>query len=373
MRNIYKFLGLAVVIYLYTYNRNIFEEPTLENYTTDWSERFSQICNPILPRYTHLKTKKWYIAMNLHNNDDVFHFLRLNLIELHKFNPNSFLSIYESGSMDNTKANLELLKTELEMKHKIVMGDEILTNDLNRIDFLVKVRNKALKFLTSDFDSILFINDVFFCPNDILELEFQRDVQQAGIAGGMDYDLTAEHNKLHFHDYWVAMDINGYQLNREVYQNPMRSIYNKFRWNKQLPMQVLSVWNGMVSLDATPFLNGLQFRRYTGDKQAGECSTSECTTLSLDLFKLGYRAILVPRVKVAYTFLAFKFMKVDNSYFKHLYPPNTQFVVNENLVIPWKPYGSSFFCIPYSNKQTGWHPDEFAEYWESLPTSPLNK
>jgi alpha-1,3-mannosyltransferase len=69
------------------------------------------------------------------------------------------------------------------------------------------------------------------------------------------------------------------------------------RWEKGLPFQVTSCWNGLVVLDASPFYNGVKFRR----SKEGECGASECSLLAKDFWEMGKgRALIVPSVKVTY-------------------------------------------------------------------------
>ena len=369
MPNRHIILSLLIVIYLYRYDTAVYTLPD-KAFSKDWNANYNSVCKDVdHDRYTKLKKLKWYVAINLHNSEDVIPFLTINIQKLIEFNPNLFLSIYESGSSDKTKPMLKKLKESLNIRHEIVLGNEYLTGDMNRIDFLVDKRNKALKFISKDYDSILFINDIFFCINDILELEYQRILNSAGIVGGMDYEFDENNDEFVFHDTWVAIDMNGYHLNKDLSQ-PMSSFMSKMSWLNQVPLQVLCVFNGMVAIDIEPFLNGLEFRRGTNDPNtivAGECSTSECTSLCIDFIKLGYNHVLVPRVKVAYSFNVFKSMKVDNSVFKKYYPPNLPFKPQEDQPVSWSSYPSSFHCHPYFTKDHGWHPHPYAEYWESMP------
>lgn len=141
----------------------------------------------------HHKGERIYIAA-MHFNDGALlrsHWLYAltNLTET--LGPeNVFVSIYESGSWDDTKMLLEWFDGELERRHvphRIEMSDmtheqEMKAQDrdvgwvdtpkggraLRRIPFLSKMRNKTIKDLVdldkqgTHFDKVLFLNDVVF-------------------------------------------------------------------------------------------------------------------------------------------------------------------------------------------------------------------
>eukprot|EP00835_Amoeboradix_gromovi_P004453 NODE_347_length_10448_cov_0.163687.p7 type:complete len:171 gc:universal NODE_347_length_10448_cov_0.163687:8543-8031(-) len=166
--------------------------------------------------------------------------------------------------------------------------------------------------------------------------------------------------------------LKSYTLPFFQFESLKRRRFGKIAWYKQEPMQVICAWNGMVSLDIEPFLNGLKFRRGSnepGMRTPGECSTSECTTLCLDLYKLGYNILLVPQVKVAYQFSVFKSMRIDESRFRKMYPEKMPDDEQTDMKIKWRAYPSSFRCEPYFSKDHGWHPHMYAEYWEDMPAT----
>ena len=82
----------------------------------------------------------------------------------------------------------------------------------------------------------------------------------------------------------------------------------KARAYRGWPVQVYSCWNGAVILNSEPFYQHpeLQFRR----SRPNECSESECSLLSKDLWNLGYgRIMVVPYVTVSYNLKDFKWAK----------------------------------------------------------------
>lgn len=141
----------------------------------------------------HHKGERIYIAA-MHFNDGALlrsHWLNAMLNLTEALGPeNIFISIYESGSWDDTKMLLEWFDGELERRqvpHRIEMSDTTHQEEiksevrgvgwvdtpkgeraLRRIPFLSKMRNKTIKDLVdlnsqgTHFDKVLFVNDVVF-------------------------------------------------------------------------------------------------------------------------------------------------------------------------------------------------------------------
>eukprot|EP00835_Amoeboradix_gromovi_P003231 NODE_205_length_14851_cov_0.317584.p4 type:complete len:420 gc:universal NODE_205_length_14851_cov_0.317584:8953-7694(-) len=364
-------------------NKSSFTQEPLES---------QDFCKSILAdRYIKLRDRKYYIAVNLHNNENVLPHLMTSINEFVRFvgPKNVFLSVFESGSLDNTTSILSKYVPFLESKHRIETSpiNNILNNtDRNhRIDYLVYIRNKAMNPLYRSvakikhyaghyedhlsYDSVLFINDIYFCANDLLELEFQRVLNKASISGGMDY-VKGMGNNLIFYDSWVALDINGLQFKYAKLDNIYRDVPSRRRGLQQLPLQVSCAWNGMVSLSAKPFLNGYIFRRGSNRnalfKDPGECASSECQTLCLDFIKLGYpRVLMVPRVKVAYTYSNYLSLK-SSGIFYDKYPPDGPFKKMENETTPMVNYQLNFNCQPLYDKHRGPRDDNI-KYYEQYP------
>jgi alpha-1,3-mannosyltransferase len=148
-----------------------------------------------------IQQKRYYITANLHESSSIMSDFIIQLIKLVDFltvtdKTRVFVSIYESGSNDQTKTNLYLLSVLLEsrgVKHSIQGGDEKLDFLSHRIEFLANMRNRALESLSSavsggPFDKIIFLNDVFFCADDVKELIHQSLLQNADLTCGLDFD-----------------------------------------------------------------------------------------------------------------------------------------------------------------------------------------
>lgn len=120
----------------------------------------------------------------------------LNLVEY--FGPqNVYVSIYESGSWDDSKEALRLLDNDLETKgvrrtvklNETTHADELKKpatdgwiqtprgkKELRRIPYLSKLRNLALEPLNNledgmKFDKILFLNDVVFTVRTLITID----------------------------------------------------------------------------------------------------------------------------------------------------------------------------------------------------------
>eukprot|EP00835_Amoeboradix_gromovi_P000970 NODE_37_length_31305_cov_0.348939.p6 type:complete len:436 gc:universal NODE_37_length_31305_cov_0.348939:5247-6554(+) len=356
-----------------------------------------EFCKTIIhERYDSLRNRTYYLAINLHNNEEVLAHL---LTSVNKFieyvGPERvFLSIFESGSTDETKSLLSkfifIFKCSFKVETSPISNNVENPTKLkkyknHRIDFLVHVRNKAMNPFYSgvavkkqfaqnyeanlDYDSILFINDIYFCANDLLELEYQRVLNKGGMASGMDY-VRSIRNSIIFYDSWVALDRNGYSFRSSNFDNIYRDTESAQRGKEQLPLQVTCAWNGMVSLSTIPFKNGYKFRRGTNgtpaEKTPGECSTSECQTLCLDYIKTGSsRIIMVPRVKVAYSWSDYLMLKKEGDYYDAILP-DQPFKPTESVPIPFRKFSPKFHCQPNYDGHRGIRITR-GEYFEAYP------
>ena len=85
------------------------------------------------------------------------------------------MSIYESGSSDDTTHLLNELKGHLDflgVPYSIVCGNALRENT-NRIEFLAKLRNKAmepLEMLPNSYDQVVWLNDVMYCAESVLQV-----------------------------------------------------------------------------------------------------------------------------------------------------------------------------------------------------------
>ena len=149
----------------------------------------------------NVRSQKIFIASIHWNNEPIlrsnWNLAVLDLVEY--FGPeNVYISIYESGSWDDSKEALRALDNELERKgvrrtvklNETSHADEMKQpatdgwiqtprgkQELRRIPYLSKLRNLALEPLNSladgpNFDKILFLNDVVFTVRNITAAQF---------------------------------------------------------------------------------------------------------------------------------------------------------------------------------------------------------
>jgi len=256
-----------------------------------------------------LSNSSYYIAVNMHNNERILPVFFSELVEiliwLKQITGNRkdsvFVSIYESGSVDLTSQFLESFSLVLD---NIGVENLIITNESDtlhpgqrRINFLSNVRNKAMNSFYKKreilYDYVIFLNDVYFCFEDIIRLLlFNID-----IACGMDMDISEE-DIIIFRDIWVARDANGQRM---LWDPPFTNhSETQERVMNGQPFSVFCCWNGIVVLNASIFYQNITFRE--ADYSKGECSASECSLFCNDVWKINEKArvLMDPHVRVAY-------------------------------------------------------------------------
>jgi alpha-1,3-mannosyltransferase len=142
---------------------------------------------------------KYFFAINLYNSFDVIPdifatlFRTASVLGYH----NVFVSIYENGSNDQTKALLRIFDALARtVGLRVIIRTSMRTRGAfnHRIEYLAEVRNAAMVPLhelrdneNEVFDSIVFMNDILPCVDDLLELIWQSRRQNAGITCAADY------------------------------------------------------------------------------------------------------------------------------------------------------------------------------------------
>lgn len=300
-------------------------------------------------RYAHLKASRWegkheyFFALNLRQCVDLLPRLLGSVLEAINFlgPSNCAVSIVEGNSDDGTLQVLELLRTEFD---RLGVTYYLRSSTLNpasgdRIEKLSMLRAMALEPVTgiltpdtvSEFKSsttqpeaniirteqlplasdatILFLNDVSACAEDLLELVHQRTVQSADMTCAMDWTHPGESDPI-FYDVWVSRAINGdlffdipadtasWDLSSNLFFNEPTA---RSRLASGLPFQVFACWNGAVAFTAEPLVkNQVGFRAVRDDK--GECFMGEPTVFCKDMWWSGYgRVAVVPSVNLEYS------------------------------------------------------------------------
>ena len=148
---------------------------------------------------TPKKQHKYFFAINLYNSFDIIPDLFATLFRISAVlgYHNVFVSIYENGSTDQTKALLRIfdaLTKTVGLRVTIRTSTRTRGAFNHRIEYLAEVRNQAFNPLyelrdshNEYFDTIIFMNDILPCVDDILELIWQSRRQNAGITCAADY------------------------------------------------------------------------------------------------------------------------------------------------------------------------------------------
>ncbi|KAG9122653.1 hypothetical protein FRC07_000878 [Ceratobasidium sp. 392] len=305
-------------------------------------------------RYAELRQdRRIFVAINLLQNEGLMPTLVRELLALlEELGPERvFVSIYENASMDLTVMHLRLLCKILEAvgtPYRVIARGltELQQKEHgHRISRLAYLRNTVLEplFLAQNstsqtqndsFETVVFLNDVFFCHGDVLELLFQKKRNQATQACGLDFGPQGL-----VYDRWVLRTMRGtpfYQQKELVdFFGPPDDIELKPRprilpeqgderdraaLEAGNPFQVFSCWNGVTAFTASVFAppTSLRFRTTHSDpdsKDGASDKASECYLSSVDLWKadLG-RIIVVPRARVAYSLDVYNADRASSAY-----------------------------------------------------------
>ncbi|KAJ2060340.1 hypothetical protein GGI17_003789 [Coemansia sp. S146] len=299
-------------------------------------------------RYQNITTggmEPVFIAVNLHNSEGILPNMAMQLLALADTLGHSriFMSIYENGSEDKTKEILHQFNSTLNtlgIAHRILADDTPKPEHIHRIEYLAKVRNLALEPLHSSgtkYGRVLFLNDIFFCMTDLLELLFQSRAHSAHLTCAEDFDMFNGAPGLY--DIWVTRDMRGMMPRKEMHKisDDDTSMVAQMR---DRPFQVQCCWNGAALIDAQVFRgnNELRFRRST----EGECSASECSLFCNDMWAKGFRrAVIVPRVKVSYDIETRDMLRKPT-----FFPADTPFNSPKVEKIAFRPGPRKVVCLP---------------------------
>ncbi len=222
------------------------------------------------------------------------------------------VSVVEGRSTDGTYQVLAALQVEIE---RLGAAFYMSTSDVSpqdgkqdRFAGLAFLRNLALAPLVMDKAKyspdaqVIFLNDVYLCPHDILELLYQQKTQHATMTCGMDWS----HGGAIFYDIYVARSIVGETFWQIAQDGGWQFSGNLFwadrttsaKYLSRQPFQVYACWNGGAVIAARPIMERqIRFRRNVD----GECYMGEPTLFAKDLWRLGFGRIqVVPSVNVGY-------------------------------------------------------------------------
>ena len=162
---------------------------------------------------------KYFFALNLHQCANLLPRLAGSIAETMRFLGPDYcaLSVVEGRSNDGTYEILKLLRQSIEDVGALYILNTIDLDPLaklgHRIVALAELRNQAIQPVLQSLEpwsndtTILFINDISICMEDILEFIHQRMFQGADMTCAMDWTYVG--NDPTFYDVWIARGMNG--------------------------------------------------------------------------------------------------------------------------------------------------------------------
>jgi alpha-1,3-mannosyltransferase len=223
------------------------------------------------------------------------------------------LSIIEGNSPDGTAEVLRALRPELDALTTTYYfrSSDINPKEGDRIAKLAELRNMALKPMLDEpgrytvNTTVIFLNDVAICMEDILELVHQRRFLAADMTCAVDWTYVGRDPT--FYDVWIARGMNGDSFFEIPPDGNWNSAWNLFwnnpdsraRFQAHKPFQVFSCWNGATVFTAAPLVEGkVAFR----SARKGECFQGEPQLFCKDMWFNGYGKIaVVPSVNLEYS------------------------------------------------------------------------
>ncbi|KAL6694733.1 alpha-1,3-mannosyltransferase CMT1 [Trichoderma pleuroticola] len=259
---------------------------------------------------------RYFFALDLRNCIKLLPRLIGSIVEVIQFlGPHSCaLSIVEGDSPDGTGDVLAALRPSLEALGVtyIYNSSTVHSAEGNRIAKLAALRNMPLEPIyqgtlpMADDASVIFLNDVAACPEDILELILQKKTLNADMTCAMDWTYSGEDPT--FYDVWIARGMNGDSFFHIPANGNWGEAHNLFwnapdtksRFESLRPFQAFACWNGATVFSAQPIAEGLRFR--TNYDKTGECFQGEPVLFCKDMWWRGYGKIaVVPSVNLEYS------------------------------------------------------------------------
>ncbi len=207
--------------------------------------------------------------------------------------------------------------------------------------------------------TVIFLNDVAACAEDILELIHQRDFQEADMTCAMDWHHTGDLEL--FYDVWISRAANG-DLFFDIpangsWDHAKHLFFNepvgKARFQAHRPLQVFACWNGATAFSAKPIVSGkVNFRPVLPN----ECFQGEPQLFCKDMWWAGYGKIaVVPSINLEYTDELGARTKKSKGYVRDWVAKELQDDKAPPLKIDWKGPPPKVKCMPTFDQQT-WKP-----------------
>jgi alpha-1,3-mannosyltransferase len=209
--------------------------------------------------------------------------------------------------------------------------------------------------------TVLFINDVAACAEDLLELLHQRVLQSADMTCAMDWSHPGPDPL--FYDVWVSRALNGdlfFDIPAEngSWDRAADLFFNepvaRARLAAGKPFQVFACWNGAVAFTAAPLVNGeVGFR----SAREGECFQGEPQLFCKDMWFRGYgRIAVVPSVNLEYTDELGRKVKKEKGYVGDFIGDGEEGSDGVGEMVPWQSEPPAMVkCMPTFQLQS-WMP-----------------
>lgn len=306
---------------------------------------------------------KYFFALNLHQCVNKLPQLLGSVVEaIRLLGPEQCaLSIVEGRSDDGTYEVLDSLQKEIEgIGAKYFFNSSDLDPTAGeRIAVLAELRNQALEPLTShphqysNDSTVIFINDVSLCMEDILELVHQRVYQGADMTCPLDWAWVGVDPT--FYDVWIARGMTGDTFFDIPEDGNYNSAWNIF-WNdpkaheayvNHKSFQVFSCWNGATAFTAKPLLDEtIKFRK----NHKNECYTGEPHLFCKDMWFHGYGKIaVVPSVNIEYSDDGQQRIKAKKGF-------ASQWVEGDRDKIEWQNPPQNVKCVMDGYARSTWVP-----------------
>ncbi|KAK6203809.1 hypothetical protein LQW54_008723 [Pestalotiopsis sp. IQ-011] len=292
-------------------------------------------------RYNHLKSTssgdtselKYFFALHLRNSFPVLPRLLGSVVEAIQFlGPSACaLSVVDGASDDATPDILAALRPELEdlgLRHYFLYSSRISPETGDRTVQTAALRNLALAPLlqtpaltAGPNTTVVFLDAVAACAEDILELAHQRALQDADMACAMDWVYVGADPT--FRDVRGARTLRGETFFDVPADGSWDWAWNLFwkdpgtrdRHTSRLPFQAYACWSGAVAFGAAPVLEMQDGKAPFRSSRDGECSSEETTLFCKDLWWAGFGKIaVVPSVNLEYSNDAAKMIKDSEGY-----------------------------------------------------------